>query len=169
MPIPQKAKTLHDLLLHQLIVLYDVEIQVRRMLPKVIQKVSDENLQATLEMHLEETKEHKERLEECFKLLDAKVKKLTLETRRAFADDGAWVMKHVQAGPPLDAALIAVVQYIEHYAIAGYGTAIAWAELMGQAEVADILGETLDEEKNADEKLTQIAETEVNSLVAMGM
>ncbi len=169
MPTTKKAKTLYDLLLHKLMALYDVEDEILKTLPRVIKKVHNENLQAALEIHLQETKDQVGRLEECFSLLDAKAKKLKVEAIRALAEDGAWVMEHVVEGPALDANLIAAVQYVEHYEIAGYGTAIAWADLMGHAEVADILGETLDEEMNADEKLTHIAETEVNTLVETGM
>jgi ferritin-like metal-binding protein YciE len=78
-------------------------------------------------------------------------------------------MQNVKPGPALDANLIAAAQYIEHYEIAGYGTAIAWAKLMGHTKVEGLLQQTLEEEEEGDEKMTKIAEEKVNPTVETGM
>jgi ferritin-like metal-binding protein YciE len=149
--------------------LYDIESEIVKALPKMAKKANDPDFQQALESHLLETEEHVVRLEECFALLDAKPKKLKVDAIRGLVSDATWVTKHVEEGPALDANLIAAAQYVEHYEIAGYGTAAEWAKLMGHTEVADLLEQTLVEEKAADEKLTLLAETKVNSRVEMGM
>jgi ferritin-like metal-binding protein YciE len=169
MPILKKAHTLHELLLNKLMALYDIELQIVKALPKMAKKAKTPELVQGFEEHLKETQGQVKRLEQCFKLLKIKPKKLRSETIRGLVDDTQWVMQNVQAGPALDANLIAAAQYVEHYEIAGYGTAIEWASLMDHTKVAELLNQTLEEEEMADEKLTTIAENQVNSQVEMGM
>lgn len=116
-----------------------------------------------------ETEAQVKRLEQCFKVLDMKPKKLKSDAIRGLIDDAIWVMKNVEKGPALDANVIAAAQYVEHYEMAGYGTALAWARLMKHAEIEALLEETLKEEKMADETLNQLAEGDINLQVQTGM
>ncbi len=154
--------TLHDLLIMKLQSLYDVENVLVKSIPSMIKKSTDEELRAGFEKHLEETKNHVRRLEAAFDYLDEKPKKLRVEGIRGLVEDAGWVPKNVKNSEALDAAIIGAAQYIEHYEIAGYGTAVAWAETLRQGEVMELLKETLAEEKSADESLGQLATMKVN-------
>ena len=154
--------TLQDLLITKLQVLYDVENQLVKALPKMAKNASDSDLSASFEEHLKQTKGHVERLEKAFKLLDIKPKKMKSEAIRGLVEDAEWVIENVQGDEALDANLIAAAQYVEHYEIAGYGSAQSWASEMGHAEVSDLLQETLDEEKAADKKLNDLATSKIN-------
>lgn len=158
----KKEMTFNDLLEMKLKALYDVENQILKALPKVIKGVKNSQLESALSEHLEMTKNHVERLEKVFELVESKPKRITVEAIRGMIDDTNWVMKNVQPEPVLDAALIASAQYVEHYEIAGYGTAITWAKHLGLDEAADILGQTLEEEKAFDQELSALATAEVN-------
>lgn len=168
-PPVKKSKTLRDLLLQKLMALYDVELRIIKALPGMAKKASDPELRAAFTSHLQETYGQVERLEHCFKLLKTKPKKLPAQAIRGLAEDTDWVVKHVAKGPALDANLIAAAQYVEHYEIAGYGTAREWASLMGHADVADLLHQTLSEEVMADETLSDLAEAKINNAVEMGV
>lgn len=150
-------------------VLYDVETQLVKALPKMTKKAKHEDLVKGFEAHAQETEGHVVRLEKAFKLLEMKPKKLKSEAIRGLIDDAKWVMKNVVAGPALDANLIAAAQYVEHYEIAGYGTAIEWAKLMQHTEVEQLLVQTLKEEEATDKKLSTLAEKKINRSVEMGM
>lgn len=150
-------------------VLYDVETQLVKALPKMAKKAKNPDLIAGFEAHLQETEGQVIRLEKCFKLLEMKPKKLKSEAIRGLVDDAKWVMKNVAAGPALDANLIAAAQYVEHYEIAGYGTAIEWAKLMQHTEVEQLLVQTLKEEEATDKKLSTLAAKRVNRSVELGM
>jgi len=169
MSILKKEGTLHGLFLNKLEALYDVELQITKALPKLAKKVTDPDLKEALEHHLQETEVQVQRLEQCFSLLDEKPKKLKGEAIRGMASDATWVLHNVEEGPALDANIIAAAQYVEHYEIAGYGTAAEWARLMKHTEVKELLDQTLEEEKSANDKLTSLAETKINRQVAMGM
>jgi ferritin-like metal-binding protein YciE len=167
MPLVTKMKTLHELFLTKLMALYDIEDQLVKALPKMVAQATNRDLKEAFASHLEETKMQIERLEECFSLLKEKPKKIKVEAIRGLVKDAQWVIKHVQKGPALDANLIAAAQYVEHYEIAGYGTAAAWADSMEHMEVADLLTATLHEEQAADEKLSALAESKINDEVPM--
>lgn len=167
MAILKKANTLHELLLNKLQALYDTEIQLTKALPKLAKKASSEELKQAMEAHVKETQGQVKRLEASFKALKVKPKKLKSEAIRGLVDDAQWVTKNVEKGPALDANLIAAAQYVEHYEIAGYGTAIEWAKLMDHTKVVDLLQETLAEEEATDKKLTALAEKKVNTEVTM--
>lgn len=154
--------TLHDLLIQKMRALYDVENNLIKALPTMAKNASNEDLVAGFEEHLEQTKEHVARLEKAFKLLKEKPQKLKGEAIQGLIADAEWVIKNVGGSAALDANLIAAAQYVEHYEIAGYGSALAWAREMGHDEVADLLEETLEEEKAADEKLNELATSGVN-------
>jgi len=165
----EKAKTLHELLLNKLMALYDIEEQITKALPKMEKKASDPDLKEAFRLHGVETEMHVTRLETCFDLLGVKPKKLKADAIRGLIDDAKWVGDHVEEGPALDANLIAAAQYVEHYEIAGYGTAIAWAKFMNHTDVVNLLQETLAEEEAADKKLTALAESKINRQVEVGM
>ncbi len=167
MPTSKKASTLHELLVNKLMALYDIETQIVKALPKMAKKAKNADLIKGFEIHLKETTGHVARLEKCFKLLDVKPKKLKSEAIRGLVDDATWVIKNVAAGPALDANLIAAAQYVEHYEIAGYGSALEWAKVLRQSVIEELLNQTLEEEKATDEKLSTLAKKKVNSEVTL--
>jgi len=130
---------------------------------------SNKQLQDAFTQHLEETQNHVIRLEEAMERLDVPAKKEKVEAIRGLIKDGEWCIKNIKNPEARDASLIAAAQYVEHYEMAGYGAARTWAEEMGHDEIADILQETLDEEGEADKKLTALAEGGVNEKVPVGM
>jgi ferritin-like metal-binding protein YciE len=167
MPNQPKAQNLRDLFVLKLKALYDVENQLTKALPKMAKAATDEDLQTAFEDHLAETQNHVKRLEEVFGMLDMKPAKITVEAIRGLAEDGDWVAKNLKGSPALNAGLIAAAQYVEHYEIAGYGSVTEWAKLLGEDDIADVLGKTLEEEETADEKLNELALSRINE-EAMG-
>ncbi len=155
--------TMQDLLLHELRDLHHAEGQLLSALPGLAVKARNPSLVAALTRHVTETQQHEVRLGQCFALLGAPtgeepcrvMEGLLAETRRL--TDGA------DTRAVCDAVLIGACQKIEHYEISGYGTARAFAESLGLAEVATLLTDTLEEEALANERLTEIAESEVNA------
>lgn len=164
-----KYETLHDLMILKLRSLYDVEREIIKALPKFAKAASNEKLREAFAEHLEETREHAERLEQIFELLNIPAKPERVEAVRGLAKDAEWIIKSVKNPAARDAVLIAAAQYVEHYEMAGYGSARAWADVMRHAEVSGLLQQTLDEEGNANKKLTTLAEQEVNEHVESGM
>ncbi len=166
----QKYETLHDLLILKLRSLQDIEAQIEKALPKIIKAATDEKLREALSAHAEETSEHAERLVTALKILGDEAKgKSKVEAIRGLTDDASWIIKSIKNPAARDALVIAGMQYIEHYEIAGYGTACAWAEQMDHTEVHDLLKKTLSEEASANKKLNQIALERVNEKVESGM
>lgn len=159
-----KKLTLADLLLLKIQALYDIETEVAKALPKMVKKASAGELEDLFAEHLEETEAQIERLEHIFRLLGEKPKKNKTEAIRGLVKDAQWVMKNIRPSEALDANLVAAAQYVEHYEMAGYGTALEWAMALDQPDIADLLGQSLDEEKNADQKLTNLALSGLNDL-----
>ena len=155
---------LHDLLVIKLQVLYDVETQLVKALPKMAKNSSDEDLKAGFEEHLAQTMGQVNRLERIFAMLDMKPKKLRSESIRGLILDADWVIKNVNGDTALDANLIAAAQSVEHYEIAGYSGAHTWATELGHTEIADLLQETLDEETAAEAKLTELAASRIDHM-----
>lgn len=158
-----KTKGFSDLFELELKDLYSAEKQLTKALPKMAKSATNDDLRQAFESHLEETEGHIERLEKVFKQLDisyARVEKC--KAMEGLIEEGKEIMEEGLEPDVLDAALICAAQKVEHYEIAGYGCARTFAQQLGHAEVADLLQETLDEEGNADKKLTEIAETVVN-------
>jgi ferritin-like metal-binding protein YciE len=153
---------LHGLFITKLHALYDMENEIVKALPKMAKKATDPELKEGFEQHLEETKNQVKRLEKAFSLLGEKAKKLKGEAIRGMVEDTSWGMTHIKGSEALDANLIAAAQYVEHYEIAGYGSAIEWAKEMGHTEVAELLEATLEEEKATDEKLDHLAKSKIN-------
>jgi ferritin-like metal-binding protein YciE len=158
--------TLHDAFLHELKDVYDAERQLTRALPKMAKAASSEELREALEMHLNETQEQVSRLERVFEAVDETIKGRHCEGMAGILEEGKGIMEEDFDEASMDAALIASAQRVEHYEIAAYGTLIAWARAMGHDEAVSLLEETLEEEKNADEKLSALAEGGINQAAA---
>jgi ferritin-like metal-binding protein YciE len=156
------AESLQDLLVEELKDLFDAEKQITRALPKMAKKASSEELRAAFEEHLEVTEQQLERLTSVFEQLDLPARGKKCEGMQGLIEEAQSHMKELDRGPVLDAALIGAAQKVEHYEMAAYGTARTFASRLGHSEVASALEETLAEEKEADQKLTQIAEHMVN-------
>jgi ferritin-like metal-binding protein YciE len=158
--------TLHDAFIDELRDTYDAERQLTKALPKMARAASSDDLRSALEMHLEETQEHAARLERVFESIGEKVRGKHCEGIAGIIEEGKAVMQEDFDATTMDACIIAAGQRAEHYEIAAYGTLVAWARAMGHDEAADILQETLDEEKAADEKLSTLAEGGINQEAA---
>jgi len=160
------AGTLHDAFLDELRDVYDAEKQIIKALPKMVKAASSPELRTAFEAHLEETRGQVERLEEVFASLDEKVRGKHCDGMAGIIDEGKSVMAEDLDETTLDACLIASAQRVEHYEMAAYGTMVAWARAMGHTEAAELLEQTLDEEKSTDEKLTSLAEGGINQEAA---
>jgi ferritin-like metal-binding protein YciE len=153
---------LHELFLEELADIYNAEQQLTKALPKMAKAAESDELRSGFEQHLEETREHASRLEQVAEQLGEDLKRKTCQAMKGLIEEGEDIMKEEKGTSALDAALIADAQKVEHYEIATYGTLVTWAEQMGHTEAAQLLGETLQEEKATDEKLTQVAESMAN-------
>jgi ferritin-like metal-binding protein YciE len=160
------AKTLHDAFIDELRDSYDAEKQLIKALSKLAKAASSDELREAFSSHLEETRGHVERLEQVFASIDEKVRGKHCDGIAGIIEEGKSVMEEDFDEATMDACLIASGQRAEHYEMAAYGTLVAWARAMGHDEAADLLQETLDEEKAADEKLTGIAEAGINQEAA---
>jgi ferritin-like metal-binding protein YciE len=142
--------------------LYSAENQLVKALPKMAKAASAEKLQEGFEKHLEQTKGHVQRLEEIFRSLDESPKGKKCVAMAGLVQEGAEVMEEEFEDAVLDAALIGAARRVEHYEIAAYGTVCEFAKVLGKTEHASLLEETLGEEKETDEKLTELAK-EINT------
>ena len=163
-----EAATLHDAFLDELRDAYDAEKQILKALPKMAKAASSAELQAAFEEHLEQTRGHVERLEQVFETLEEKARGKHCDGVAGIIDEGKAIMGEDFDEKTMDACLIAAAQRVEHYEMAAYGTLVAWARAMSHDEAADLLQETLDEEKTTDEKLTSLAEGGINEEAASG-
>lgn len=154
--------TMHELFLHEIRDLYNAEGQVLKALPGMAEKASNRKLVAALAKHLKETEEHEARLEQCFELLEVPAKGKRCQGMEGLLQEADEQSDDAENDEIRDAAIIAACQKVEHYEISGYGTARAFAEKLGLSEIATLLTDTLDEESAANERLTEIAESEVN-------
>jgi ferritin-like metal-binding protein YciE len=157
-----KMQNLGDLLHDQVRDLYDAEKQLVKALPKMAEAASTPELKQAFEQHLQQTKGHVTRLEEVFKHLNHSAKGKTCKAMEGLVEEGEEIIDAKAEPEVRDAGLIAAAQKVEHYEIAGYGTLCAWAEQLSLGEVKGLLGETLQEEKQTDQLLTQLAERQVN-------
>jgi ferritin-like metal-binding protein YciE len=156
------VRTVHDLLIDELRDLYHAEKQLVKALPKMSKAAKSTKLQQAFEHHLEETRGHVERLETVFERLEVPARAKRCEAMAGLVEEAQEMVDEIKTPEVLDAALIAAAQKVEHYEIASYGSVHALAEASGQSEVAKLLNETLEEEKAADQKLNQIALSDVN-------
>jgi ferritin-like metal-binding protein YciE len=156
------AGTLHDAFIGELRDTYDAEKQLTKALTKLAKAASSPDLREAFETHLEETQGHIQRLEQVFESLDEKVRGKHCDGIAGIIEEGKSIMEEDFDETTMDACLIAAGQRAEHYEMAAYGTLVAWANTMGHTDAAGLLQQTLDEEKAADEKLTELAETGIN-------
>ena len=152
------AEGLRELYIEELKDLYNAENQLVKALPKMAKAASSDELRQGFEQHLEQTKGHVQRLEQIFQALGESPKGKKCKGMEGLVEEGSEVMQEDFDGALMDAALIGAAQRVEHYEIAGYGTVCAFAEELGETEQNSLLNETLQEEKETDEKLTQLAQ-----------
>ena len=162
------SETLQDALVDEIKDLYNAEKQLTKALPKLAKNATNDTLREALESHLAETETHIQRLEQVFGLLDEKPRGKHCAGMAGIIQEGNDILQEDFEGAVMDACIIAAGQRSEHYEIAAYGTCIAWAEALGLTDVAELLNETLEEEKAADEKLSAIAEGDVNEAATSG-
>lgn len=158
-----KLNTLEDLLHHELKDLYSAENQLVKALPKMAKAASNADLKAGFEEHLGQTRGHVERLDQIAEILEKKLGGHKCKAMEGLIEEGADLIGEDANESVRDAGLIGAAQRVEHYEIAGYGTARALAQKLGHEDVAKLLEETLNEEKETDEKLTELAESAVNA------
>ena len=154
--------SLDDLFLNQLEDLYDAEHRIIRALPKMSEAARSRELKQAFDEHLAQTRGHVDRLDMIFREMDKTPTRETCEAMKGLLREGEEMIDAKGDLNVRDAALIAAAQRVEHYEMAGYGTARSLALHLGRTEAARLLQETLDEEKVADSKLTDIAENAVN-------
>lgn len=155
-------KNLKDLFEHQLKDLYSAETQLIEALPKLQKKAKDDKLKDAFKAHLEETKEHKDRLEEICDELGIQPTGEECKAMKGLIEEAESFMKEDLDTDVIDAGVIAEAQRVEHYEISAYGTALRFAKELGHDKIARRLQETLDEEYKADDLLTEMAESRLN-------
>jgi ferritin-like metal-binding protein YciE len=140
---------------------YDAEKQLTKALPKLAKKATAEELKTAFEQHLRQTEQHIERLEQVFEALELPVKSKKCDGMKNLIKEGDDMISEAEDDATRDAVMIAAAQKVEHYEIAAYGTASEFAKLLGESQHVSLLEETLQEEKETDEKLTELAK-EIN-------
>jgi ferritin-like metal-binding protein YciE len=156
------AKGLRELFEDELKDIYWAEKALTKGIPKMIKNATSQELIDALEDHLEVTKGHVERCEKAFELLGKPARAKKCEAMEGLTKEAEEIMESTEKGMVRDAGIISAAQKVEHYEIASYGTLCAFANTLGENEVADLLEQTLNEEKEADQTLTGIAESSIN-------
>ena len=160
-------QSLNDLFAHTLSDVYSAEVQLTKALPKMAEAATETKLAEGFRQHLEETKGHIERLDQVIQALDdVEMENVTCVAMEGLIKEGEEIIQEVEEGPVRDAGLIVAAQKVEHYEISSYGSLMALAKNLGYDNVVSILKNTLDEEKATDEKLTMLAEQQVNQHAA---
>jgi len=154
-----KINTLEDVFIEQLRDLYNAENQLIKALPKMAKAAHSTELKKGFEHHLEQTKEHANRLKEIFEKLDKAPTGKTCKAMKGLVEEGAETIEEKATPKAKDAALIAAAQRVEHYEIAGYGSVRTYARLLGHDQAAETLQTTLNEEAETDKTLTKLAES----------
>lgn len=154
---------LFELFENELKDIYWAEKALVKAIPKMVKRSSSQDLVTALENHLSETEEQVKRLEKVFSIINRDPRARKCEGMNGLIKEGDIIMRECEEGPMRDAGIIAAAQKIEHYEIASYGTLRTFAQTLGLNEASDLLQESLDEEKAADQKLTELAESEVNA------
>jgi ferritin-like metal-binding protein YciE len=152
-----KLQSIEELFIHECKDLLSAEKQLVKALPKMAKGAANEQLRSAFEEHLEQTKTHVERLERVFSALGKAARAEHCKGMEGLIEEGSDLLEEDADAVVKDAALIGAAQRVEHYEIAGYGTARTLAELLGHQEAVDLLQQTLDDEKETDEKLTKLA------------
>lgn len=157
---------LNDLFVQQLKDLYDGEMQLTEALPLMAEAATSSQLKNAFQSHLRETQGHVQRLEQVFRAINQEPKRESCPAMKGMIKEGNDVMKAKGDPNVRDAALIAAAQRVEHYEMAGYGSVRTFAHQLGRDDLAQILQQTLNEEGEADKKLTAIAESSVNQMAS---
>src|SRR4051794_16173275 len=152
-----KENSLKDLFLMEVKDLYNAEKQLTKALPKAAKKASSPELKSAIEEHVRETEGHMNRLEQVFSMLGEPVKGRTCPAMKGILEEADEILGEKAEASVKDAGIIGAAQKVEHYEIASYGTIIQWAEQMGRDDIKQLLGQTLDEEKRTDQKLSELA------------
>ena len=155
-------KTLKDLFIDELQDMYDAEQRIAKALPKMAKAATCEELKGAVLSHLEETKGHVTKLEQVFGCFDEKPKAKTCEATKGLLEEGDAIAAEFKGSPAINAALISAAQKVEHYEMASYGCLHEWAELLGNDDAAGLLREILEEEKAANDSLTELARASSN-------
>ena len=161
-----KIDSLEPLMIEELRDILDAEKQVTKALPKMARAASSEQLKAAFQEHQRQTSDQIVRLNQVFEHIGERPRGKTCEAMKSLIEEGQQMMEETEPGPTRDAALIASAQKVEHYEMAAYGTARTFASLLGHREAADLLEETLEQEKQTDVRLTGIAESMTNPQAA---
>ena len=157
-----KVKSLEDLFLNELKDIYNAENQLLKALPKMAKKAVTDELRSALETHLDETQKQVQRLEKVFQEIDQTAKGKTCHAMKGLIEEGSEIMEETSEDQVRDAGIISAAQKVEHYEIASYGTLVSFAKNLGYDKAADLLEETLEEEKRTDKLLTKIALNGIN-------
>ena len=158
----KQAKTLDDLFHETLKDIYYAEKKILTALPKMAKAAQSDDLRAAFEKHERETEDQVARAEEVFELIGQPARGKRCDAIEGLIDEGKEIMKEFKGSPALDAGLLAAAQAVEHYEISRYGTLKTWAEKLGIPAAVRLLDQTLTEEKNTDEALTELAEAAIN-------
>lgn len=159
-------KTLNDLFYETLKDIYYAERQILKALPKMARAASSDQLRNAFETHREQTQTHVERLQQVFEIIGQPPRGKTCPAIDGIIEEGEEIISAFQGTPALDAGLIAAGQAVEHYEMARYGTLREWANQLGMSDAVLLLEETLQEEEQTDEMLTQIARDGANAQAA---
>lgn len=157
-----KEKTLEDLFEDTLKDIYYAENKILKALPKMAKAAQSEELKDAFEKHLKQTEGQVTRLEQVFRMIDVPARGKKCEAIEGIIEEGSEIIKEFRGAPALDAGLVSSAQAVEHYEIARYGTLKRWAEQMGLDQAVKLLDQTLTEEKDTDESLTELADSMVN-------
>ncbi len=163
-----EMSNLQDLMVDNLKDLYSAETQMLKAMPRVAKKIQNEQLRSAFEMHMKETEEHIERLEQIFEQLGEKPTGKKCKGMEGLLEENKELLSEDAEQDVLEAGLIVGAQKVEHYEIAGYGSAVTFAKLLGNDQAARLLAQSLDEEERTDKKLTAIAESTINIQAAQG-
>lgn len=163
-----QVSTLNDLFVKELRDMYNGEKQLVKALPKMAKKANSPDLQKAIEKHLGETKNQVDRLERAFELLAVSERGPVCKGMKGILEEGSDVLEDAEEPDVSDAGMIASAQKVEHYEIASYGTLREYANVLGHSEIVGLLEKTLEEEKAADLKLSQLAEQGINAMAVNG-
>ena len=159
-------KDLKALFLHQLKDTYFAENAILKALPQMAEAAESEELRGAFAVHLKETEGQVRRLEQIFEMVGAKPEGIACKAIQGIIEEGQEILQAFEDGEALDAGLIAAAQAVEHYEIARYGTLLAWAKQLGLSEAEGLIEETLVEEENTDQVLSELAEDAINPAAA---
>lgn len=157
-----KLENLHDLFVNELKDIYHAEKQLVKALPKIAKKTHSQRLRSAVEKHLEQTKNHVERIESIFEMIGKSATGKTCKAMEGLLEEGQEILSEDASPATKDAGIICASQKVEHYEIASYGCLRTFANHLGLDKAAELLGQTLKEEEETDRLLTELAESEIN-------